>query len=280
MEAAYWGNVHEPTIRKEFTRRINQERDEQNLPPLKVINRQAIFAHDEHDFIRTNLDGLIIGHEKGRGIFEAKTAHYMLREDWAGNDVPNAYMLQCQHNMLVMDANFAYLAVLIGGNTFRYYFIERDEELIAYLVQIETNFWNNHILTRIPPQMTGLEAEKDMLRDMYPTSMDESDSFANLPDYTIQIIEQVDVLKQLEGELKKERTKYENEIKAVMGDIEWAYSGLHKVTWKTSKNGTRPFKYKLFDEVGRNKLLKDRSKSLVKERADIQQALTLRGDIA
>lgn len=274
MEAAYWGNVHESTIRKEFTLRVNKERAELGLPPLKVIHRQAIFAHDEHNFIRTNLDGWIVGHEAGKGIFEAKTAHYMLREDWEGKDVPNAYLLQCQHNMLVMEADFAYLAVLIGGNTFKYYYIKRDEELINYLVKIETTFWNQHILTRIPPEMTGLAAEKDMLRDMYPTSTDDEESLFNLPNDCIETIEQVDVLKQIIEDLKKEKTKYENEIKAILEDAEWGYAGVHKITWKTSKDGKRPLKYKLNDLENRNKLLAQKRRLVDKMRSQIKEVVS------
>jgi putative phage-type endonuclease len=273
VEAAYWGNVHEPVIRKEFTKRVNKEREEQGLPPLKVIHRQAIFAHDEHDFIRTNLDGWITGHEKGKGIFEAKTAHYMLRDDWEGEDVPNAYLIQCQHNMLVMDAQFCYLAVLIGGNTFKYYFIERDEELIQYLLDIEINFWNNHILTRIPPEMTGLEAEKDMLKTIYPDSNDMDDTFTNLPLECVEYVEKVDVAKQLIEELKKEKTKFENEIKAFMGDVEVGYAGIHKVTWKTSKDGKRPLKYKLNDLENRNKLFDKRRIILQKEKDSVHKII-------
>lgn len=272
-EAAYWGNIHEPTIRKEFTRRVNIEREEQGLPPLKVVHRQAIFAHDTHDFIRTNLDGWITGHEKGRGIFEAKTAHYMLREDWEGDDVPNAYLLQCQHNMLVMNADFCYLAVLIGGNTFKYYYIERDEELIQSLVTIETVFWNNHVLPRIPPEMTGLEAEKDMLRQMYPISNEDEDTFTNLPHECIEIIENIDVAKQLMDELKQEKTSYENEIKAIMGDLEWGYAGVHKVTWKTAKDGKRPLRYKLSDKDNRNKLLAKKRVHIQKQRDSVHKIL-------
>lgn len=273
MEAAYWGNVHEGTIRKEFTTRVNKEREEQGLPPLKVIHRQAIFAHSDHDYIRTNLDGWIVGHENGKGIFEAKTAHYMLRGDWEGDDVPNAYLLQCQHNMFVMDADFAYLAVLIGGNTFKYYYIERDHELIASLFKIESEFWHYHVLAKVPPEMTGLGAEKDMLREMYPTSVDDEAHLVSLPNECIEIVEKIEVAKLLIDELKKEKTKHENQVKAIMGDVEFGYAGVHKVTWKTSKDGKRPLKYKLHDQDNKNKLLTNRKNVVEKQRDSVQKLL-------
>lgn len=265
-EAAEWGNRLEPVVRETFKEKINAEREEQGLPPLRIINRKAIFAHDEHDFIRTNLDGLIHGHELGMGIFEAKTAHYMLREDWEGEDVPNAYFIQVQHNMLVMGAAYAYLAVLIGGNTYKHYFIERDEEVCDYLIQIESNFWNNHILKRIPPANNGHAAEKEMIKDMNPTSESREGYIVNLPHINIEYVERVGALKDLIQELEQERDKYENDIKMHMGTTELAFAGPHKVSWKTSINGSRPFKITLESALAKEKFYQPRLKLIEQEK--------------
>lgn len=252
-QAAEWGNRLEPVVRETFKEKINAEREEQGLPPLKIINRKAIFAHEEHNFIRTNLDGMIFGHELGTGIFEAKTAHYMLREDWEGEDVPNAYFIQVQHNMLVMGAAYAYLAVLIGGNTYKHYFIARDEEVCTALIEIESDFWNNHILKRIPPANTGHAAEKDMIRDMNPNSEGREDHIVSLPNVNIEYAERVGALKDIIQELEQEKDKFENDIKMHMGTNELAYAGPHKITWKTSSNGARPFKITLESALSKEK---------------------------
>ena len=270
-EAATWGHLHEPTIREEFKRRINAEREAAGLPPLKVIHRKAIFAHDEFDFIRTNLDGFIHGHELGKGIFEAKTAHYMLRDEWAGDDVPNAYYIQVQHNMAVMNAQYAYLAVLIGGNQYKHYFIPRDEEFISYLITIETAFWNNHILTRVPPAMAGIDAEKEMLNDQYPDSASYDDYIVTLPNVCIDLVERVEVAKQLIDELTKEKQALENEVKAMLGSTEMAFAGPHKVTWKTASNGNRPLRIKLDSSSDKQKFYDKRRKDLEQQRKAIEK---------
>lgn len=276
MEAAHFGNVLEPVVREEFKRRLNSEREENGLEPIKLIHRQAIFAHDEYDFIRTNLDGIIYCPDRGRGVFEAKTAHYMLREEWEGEDVPNQYYIQVQHNMMVMNVEYAYLAVLIGGNTYKHYYIERDQEFIDYLISIEKAFWENHILQRIPPEMSGHDAEKDMLRDQYPQSEHSEGYITNLPDGCIQMIEAVDAAKEAEKRMKTESTKWENEIKAIMGTTEQAYAGNHRITWRTSSNGQRRFTYKLDAESDKekyyNSLLRDEARArreFEKERKEI-----------
>lgn len=266
MEAATWGNLHEPTIREEFKRRINAERAEQGKEPLRVIHRQAIYAHDEYDYIRTNLDGIIYDPDLGKGIFEAKTAHYMLRHDWEGEDVPNAYYIQVQHNMLVMDAGYAWLAVLIGGNMYKHYFIERDQEFIDSLITIETQFWNDHILQRIPPAMSGLPAEKDMMTEQYPQSEGREGYITTLPIACIELAEKADAMKQVVAEAEQEKTMYENEIKAIMGNTEMAFAGSHKITWKTAINGVRSMRIKLDSQEDRNKFYNAKIKEVDKER--------------
>lgn len=277
-EAAAWGHIHEPTIRAEFVKRENAKRAEQGKQPLKVVHRKAIFAHDEYDFIRTNLDGIVYDPDLGKGIFEAKTAHYMLREEWDGEDVPNAYFIQVQHNMLVMNVNYAWLAVLIGGNQFKYYFIPRDQEFIDYLIQIETSFWNNHILQRIPPEMIGSDAEKQMLNDQYPQSEGHEAYITALPNIAIELVERIDAYKELINGLQALQAADENEVKAMMGTNEMAFAGSHKVTWKTATNGVKTFRIRLDSEVERNKFhaatKKEMDKALkfiLKERAEVEK---------
>ncbi len=54
--------------------------------------------------------------------------------------------------MAVTGYQGAYIAVLIGGNTFKWKFVERDEELISMLVELESDFWN-HVQDCIPPPL-------------------------------------------------------------------------------------------------------------------------------
>lgn len=261
-EAAKFGNILEPVVREEFKRRINAERAEQGLEPLRVVHRKALFAHDEHDFMRTNLDGIVYDPILGKGVFEAKTAHYMLRDEWDGEDVPNQYYIQVQHNMAVMDFQFAYLAVLIGGNTYKHYYIERDQEFIDYLIMIEKNFWENHVLQRIPPAFSGHDEEKKMLNEQYPDSEHREGYIVNLPNSCIKLVERIDAYKAVVKELQEEQASLENELKATLGDTEMAFAGSHKVTWKTAVNGTKTLRIRLDSQDERNKFYAAKSKDM------------------
>jgi putative phage-type endonuclease len=242
-EAATWGNILEPVLRKEFAKRINEEREAQGLPPLRVQQRKAIFAHDEHNFIRTNLDGLVYGHELGKGILEIKTANQYLSDEWAGEDVPNHYYLQVQHNIAVMNVKYAFLAVLIGGQKYKHYFIERDDELINNLIELERQFWQENVLKRIPPEMDGHDSTAEMMKALYPTHLEGT--ILELPYEAKLWVEKLEDIKQQENALKEAKQLTQNLIKDAMKDAPEAWAGKHKITWKTSKNGQRPLKYKL-----------------------------------
>ena len=73
-------------------------------------------------------------------IFEAKTASEYKRDIWE-EGVPEEYVLQVQHYMSVTGAKRTYIAALVGGNHFVYHVVERDENLIAEIIQKEKEFY-------------------------------------------------------------------------------------------------------------------------------------------
>lgn len=243
QEAAAWGNIMEPVLRAEFKKRINAEREAEGLKPLWIQQRHAIFAHDEFDFMRTNLDGQIFGHELGAGILEIKTASEYLSDDWAGDDVPDQYYIQVQHNMKVMEANYAYLVRLIGGNKYKHYFIERDEETIDSLVELEKKFWHNNVLASIPPVTTGNDAEYEMMKIMYPGSYDEP--IIELPNEFIEVAERYMNLKEQEKQVKEGIKEVKNHIAFEFKEYSVAWAGPHQITFKANKNGVKSLKVKL-----------------------------------
>lgn len=242
-EAAKWGTIMEPVLRDEFRKTINKEREAAGLKPLRVQQRHALFAHDDFDFMRTNLDGVILGHEKGFGILEIKTASEYLREEWEGEDIPNQYYIQVQHNIKVMEADFAYVAALVGGNKFRYYFIDRDDEIIKHIVQMEHNFWNNYFLENIPPTPSHSDAETEMLKILYPRSYDEPVTV--LPVQFADLVEKIDDYKKQQKVLKELETDAKNKIMFAMKDSGVAFAGPHQISWKENSRGVRPFRIKL-----------------------------------
>lgn len=134
--------------------------------------------------MQANLDGICTDPNYGECIFEAKTASAFKAGEWE-NAIPDEYMLQIQHYMAVTGFKAAYIAVLIGGNTFRWRLVERDEELIAMLVQLEAEFWDC-VKNDTPPLLDGSEATAKFLAEKFVQS---KKSQIKLPDGATELIQ-------------------------------------------------------------------------------------------
>ncbi|MEH7521976.1 YqaJ viral recombinase family protein [Bacillus sp. JJ1503] len=217
-EAAYWGNMMEDIVAQEFSKRTG----------LKVRRRNAILKHPEHHFMLANVDRLIVGAREG---LECKTASEYLKDLWEGEEIPASYLLQCQHYMAVTGYVAWHIAVLIGGNKFVYKKVERDEELIQYLIDIEKNFWEEHVLKQIPPAFDGSDASVDLLKVMYPESIPNTE--ITLPPETSTYLDALDQVNEELKELETQKKEYENKIKVLMGENEKAIAGERLITWKS-----------------------------------------------
>jgi hypothetical protein len=104
-----------------------------------------------------------------------------------------------------------------------------------------------------------------MLLNQYPESEGREGYIVTLPDACIEMAEQVDVYKQLSKEYDRLQTAAENEIKAIMGTNEMAFAGSHRINWKTSVNGNRPFKVTVDAQDARNEFYEKQRKEVSKE---------------
>ncbi|KXG42859.1 YqaJ viral recombinase family nuclease [Tepidibacillus decaturensis] len=217
-EAAYFGTLLEDVVAQEFSKRTG----------LKVRRKNAILQHPEHPFMLANIDRLIVGENVG---LECKTASEYMKNEWKDDEIPAAYLLQVQHYMAVTGYEAWWIAVLIGGNKFIYKKIERDEEIIEFLINIEKDFWENHVLKQNPPMFDGSEASSSLLKTLYPTAEPDSEiELESEADVLIEALEEVsEELKQLE----EKKTEYENRLKAMLGEYEKGFSNYHVITWKT-----------------------------------------------
>ncbi|WP_088293641.1 YqaJ viral recombinase family protein [Bacillus mycoides] len=217
-EAAYFGNVLEEIVAEEFSKRTD----------LKVRTCNAILQHPDYPWMLANVDRLVVGENVG---LECKTASEYLKKEWEGEEIPASYLLQCQHYMAVTGYKAWWIAVLIGGNKFIYKKIDRDEEIIQYLIDIEKDFWLNHVEKRIPPMFDGSDASSTLLKEMYPDSVEDSEiELGNEVELLIEARDQVD--KEIKV-LEEQKTEYENKIKAKLGSNEIGKTENYKVSWKT-----------------------------------------------
>ena len=217
-EAAYWGNQLEALVRTEFTKRTG----------IEVEHRMELLRSDEHPFMQANLDGVCHNPDIGPCIFEAKTASAFKAGEWEGG-IPDEYLLQIQHYMAVTGYRGTYIAALIGGNSFRWKFIERDDELIAAMILLEERFWQ-HVQDKTPPVLDGSDSAARFLAEQFPNST--PNSRIELPNRAEQLIQQYDTACQQIRDLTEQKQQAENQLKQMLGENEAGTAGEHIVTWK------------------------------------------------
>lgn len=218
-EAAYWGTQLEPVVRSEFTKRTGIE--------VKLVKQ--LLQSEEHPFMQANLDGICEHPDYGTCIFEAKTASAYKSNEWE-NGIPAEYMLQIQHYMSVTGYKGTFITVLIGGNTFKWKYIERDDEIIEMLIHLEADFWE-HIVNNTPPPLDGSEASERFLSDRYPESIPQSRII--LPPEADVLIKEYDKETAILNEATERRQRAENLLKEMLGDNENGTSENRIISWKS-----------------------------------------------
>lgn len=218
-ESAYWGTTLEDIVAAEFSKRNN----------LKIQKRNAVFQHSEYEYMLANVDRFILGEDAEIGVLEVKTASEYVKGQWEENKVPDSYYLQVQHYLLVTGLQWAYIAVLIGGNKYQQYYIERDEAVIEVMFEKEKEFWEEHIVKQIPPDWDGSESSENILKKMYPEALEGTEII--LPDEMEEHINAIENLKERQKALDTEIAKHEEVLKAEIGDNEKAKLCGRVITW-------------------------------------------------
>lgn len=200
-EPAYWGNILEEVVAKEFQERTGK----------KVRRRNQVFEHKDYPFLRANIDRDIVGEN---AILECKTANAYLSKDWDGEEIPLSYLCQVQHYMNVLNREFAYFAVLIGGQRFVWKKVERDQELIDLITNRLVDFWETNVQQNIEPLIDGSESTTEFIKEHFK---EEGTQEITLPSEFDDLIESKRQLKEAEKQLKKEIAQIENKIKVTLG---------------------------------------------------------------
>ena len=217
-EPMYWGNVLEEVVAQEFAKRSG----------YKVRNNNFTLQSEEYPYLLANIDREIVGLDAG---LECKTANAFKANEWDGDNVPDAYYIQCQHYMAVTGKSSWWIACLVGGNTFYYKEIKRNEEVIAAIIDTGAAFWEL-VKNKTMPAPDDTKQCENALKKLYQKSNDQS---VELPaSYGNMIIDYLEIKNQL-SELEAKKRGIENVMKDFLKDNEKATYGEHFVSWKSTK---------------------------------------------
>lgn len=192
----------------------------------KVRRANAMFRHEKYPFMLADVDRLIVGEKAG---LECKTASPFMADKWKDGQVPMSYQLQCHHYMAVLGMERWYIAVLIYGREFKFCKIERDEELINNLIEIEKDFWENHVQKGVMPSPDGSKIADSVIAEYYRQSVPESIPLTGFDEKLRRRQELLAVMERMDTEKKQ----IEQELKLYLGEAELAENERYRVSWKS-----------------------------------------------
>ena len=138
-----WGSRLESVVMLKYLEDLPPEAGTLEAPCQFQVSR-------EYPWMGCTPDGLLPDR-----VVEIKTAGLGQAREWGeeGTDaVPLQYLLQVTHQMVVCGRRKADIPVLIGGNDYRVYSVELDEELADLLITRERAFWT-HVENKTPPEV-------------------------------------------------------------------------------------------------------------------------------
>lgn len=240
-EAMEWGNRLEDMIAGKYL---------EGKKGFLLVGRTT--RHPKHDFLLATPDRLFVPEEldiehygegayekcldKATRVVEIKTAGLTTSKlfgEEGTDEVPDYYLTQCQQYMEVMDMGKCDLAVLIAGQKYREYPIERNQPLIDRLVEIGEKFWFENVQAKVPPPAGASESAKKALALLYPKHVED------FYESNVEIELLVAELKLAKAELGKADTvvlSLENRIKELLQDKQGVITEAGKVTWRTLKD--------------------------------------------
>ena len=211
----YWGNNLEKVVAFEWAKR--------NRRPIRQgsLVTKGIFLGTPDFFIDGNENG-------AKGGLEIKTASQYVADKWGGEDteqIPNDYFVQVQWYMGLLDMDRWHVAVLIGGNDYRQYVINRRDNLIKTMQQKANEFWQKNVLKEIMPAITGSKSETNYLKQNLPQ---ENKDIFEANEEQIQLMAHLKTIKEDLNVLEQKKLAIENELKLAIGKN----GGLIHDAWK------------------------------------------------
>lgn len=158
-ESVVWGNLLEEPIAQRYADLTHKE-----------IRTSETIIHPLFPYFLANPDRLIVGEKKGLEIKTVGSRSAHLWGESGSKIIPEYYYPQIMHYLFVLDYDSWDVAALIGGQELRIYTFERDKEFDRIIEECGTEFWENNVLKRIPPELACMaENSVGFLKKIYKT---------------------------------------------------------------------------------------------------------------
>ena len=152
------------------------------------------------------------------GLFECKSVGWRQAHLWDDGQVADHAEVQVQHGMAVTGLGHAWVVAVIERE-FVWRRVERDEQFIELITDMELDFWERHVLADEDPPMVA--ADLDIVKRLYPRARDGELKLSEtdwLRDTLTALAAAAESVKSAEAEKKR----IEAELTDYLGDSEAA----------------------------------------------------------
>lgn len=237
------GHFIEPFIADEFTRATGHE-----------LRLSQFYRHPKMDFLGANPDREITI-EGVDGLVELKNTSYWPGQQWGqggADQVPEHYLIQIVHQMMVTGRKFCILAAMIDGRelrTFTYTFEPNlfesahviDKSVARQVAYKCAQFWEGNVLKRIEPPMTGRPCDSDYVKRERSTY--ENGKMTNADYELTQICKELEPARKQYSQAELAKVELENKIKKYMVEngVDTLETEVGNFTFKTDTRGVARF---------------------------------------
>jgi len=220
----YWGQILEPIVAQHYTK----------VTGRKVRKVNAILQHADSDksWMLANIDYRVVGSDEVQ-LLECKTAGEYGAKLWK-DGVPEYVQCQVQHQLAVTGLQAADVCVLICGQQLKIYRIERDEELIAKLIELERLFWH-YVQSNTTPCADGSESAGFALRCLFPQDDGQRIDFSNNAHVSSLFDSLINTRQQL-GFYQQQEEFYKQLLQQNLGEASYAQFAQGSFSWKKAKD--------------------------------------------
>lgn len=228
-ERQRWGLILEPVIASEYTEQTGRELIDHGRYDLRRSTTCAVMT--------CTLDREIVAiDERGPGCLEIKTTSAYGADEWS-DDPPLAYQVQVQHQMAVTGWRWGSMAVLIGGQEFRWCDVPRNDEFIELLTRKCVEFWRL-VESKTPPPLDGTASTSDALRRMFP---DDTGDAVALPGDAIEWDETIKLANEQIAAATARKKEAQNRLIAAIGSAAYGVLPDGSGRWKFKTEARKAF---------------------------------------
>jgi len=195
-----------------------------------TINRiQGIVVSEKYPFMRATLDGLSVD---GKISINAKTSR--VYDEWGDietDQIPQEYLINSQHEMIVAGTEVHHLPVLLAGLEFKLYIVEADKELQQMIIDSEHDFWQR-VQNGIEPELTGDDVEYKFKQS--------KPGIVQATEYELDLVVQLKAARDARKSYEEKEEELTAQLKRSLGEFDTlVYGGQTLVTWKSAAGSKR-----------------------------------------